>query len=307
MRIVIFGGTTEGRKLSEALAAEGAEVTVSVASDYGLEEQQKSESAEHPGAPDLSSGSITVSAGAKDEDEICRLIKDADLCIDATHPYAVVVTENVRRAAEKEQVDLLRLTREHSEIEEGSSGSGVFIASSPEEAADMVKVVCGDAGKAVDKELSFDTGADVDKELCGGVHADVRTGIHTGANVLLTTGSKDIEVYAERLEPGRLFPRVLPLIKSLEACEKAGIPHRNIIAAQGPFSEEMNIAVLKDYSVDVMITKESGRAGGFAEKISACRKCKVPVIVIRRPEDDGMSYSEVLESCICRMRARKTK
>ena len=39
MRFVIFGGTTEGRTLSLALAEAGAEVTVCVASAYGQEQQ----------------------------------------------------------------------------------------------------------------------------------------------------------------------------------------------------------------------------------------------------------------------------
>ena len=39
MKILLFGGTTEGRVLSEALAKRGDDVTVCVATDYGREEQ----------------------------------------------------------------------------------------------------------------------------------------------------------------------------------------------------------------------------------------------------------------------------
>ena len=39
MKVVIFSGTTEGRKLSRLLAEAGAKVTVCVASEYGSEEQ----------------------------------------------------------------------------------------------------------------------------------------------------------------------------------------------------------------------------------------------------------------------------
>ena len=39
MKVVIFGGTTEGRVLSALLQQAGAEVTVCVASEYGEEEQ----------------------------------------------------------------------------------------------------------------------------------------------------------------------------------------------------------------------------------------------------------------------------
>ena len=81
------------------------------------------------------------------------------------------------------------------------------------------------------------------------------------------------------------------------ACEAAGIPHRNIIAVQGPFSEELNKAVIREYEIDVMITKDSGTAGGFPEKISAAKDCQIPVIVIARPEEEGLSFEEILAVC----------
>ena len=96
MRIIIFGGTTEGRELSQALAAAGAEVVVSVASKVGAEEQAAAEG-------------ITVSVGRRDEEQMRQLIRGADVVVDATHPYAVLVTENIRQAAEKEGVRRLRL------------------------------------------------------------------------------------------------------------------------------------------------------------------------------------------------------
>lgn len=39
MKVILFGGATEGRTLSRELAALGVEVTVCVATDYGREEQ----------------------------------------------------------------------------------------------------------------------------------------------------------------------------------------------------------------------------------------------------------------------------
>lgn len=253
MKIIIFGGTTEGRELSAALASEGADVTVSVASEYGAEEQ-------------TSDYGIKIEEGPKDEGEMRLLIRGADLCVDATHPYAVLVTENIQKAAEAEGVELLRLTRDATKLEtviaESPSASGeanLMIASSAEEAARLARA--------------------------------------NGGNVLLTTGSKELHVYAELIDPQLLYPRVLPLASSLEACEAACIPHRNIIAAQGPFSEGFNCALISEFGIDILITKESGKAGGFSEKIRACRKCGIPVIVIARPADDGLSYDEVLALC----------
>ena len=249
MKIVIFGGTSEGRALSCELAKAGAEVIVSVASDYGVEEQGSAEG-------------VTVECGPKEEQEIRAMIAGADAVIDATHPYAVIVTDNIRRAAEAEGVERLRLLRDESRLS-GADGQDGF------------------------PEIHFAEDAE----------SAARMAAQMGGKVLLTTGSKDLGIYGRVLDPELLYPRVLPLVSSIEACEKAGIPHRNIIAVQGPFSEGLNEAVIKEYEIDVMITKDSGAAGGFPEKISAAKDCQIPVIVIARPEEEGLSFDEILAVC----------
>ena len=98
MNVVVFSGTTEGRELSRQLAALGIEVTVSVATPLGQEEQGST-----PG--------ITVRCRRLLPDEMAALLGDAALCIDATHPYAVEATKNIKAAAEKAGVEYLRLLR----------------------------------------------------------------------------------------------------------------------------------------------------------------------------------------------------
>ena len=86
--------------------------------------------------------------------------------------------------------------------------------------------------------------------------------------ILLTTGAKDLPIYAE-CGPERLYPRVLPMASSLDACEKAGIPRKNIVAMQGPFIKEINVALMKQFGISYMVTKDSGKEGGFDDKMSA--------------------------------------
>ena len=105
MNVVIFSGTTEGRELSRQLAALGIEVTVSVATPLGQEEQGST-----PG--------VTVRCGRLLPDEMTALLGDAALCIDATHPYAVEATKNIKAAAEKAGVGYLRLLRPASPLPE---------------------------------------------------------------------------------------------------------------------------------------------------------------------------------------------
>ena len=105
MNVVVFSGTTEGRELSRQLAALGIEVTVSVATPLGQEEQGST-----PG--------VTVRCGRLLPDEMAALLGDAALCIDATHPYAVEATKNIKAAAEKAGVEYLRLLRPASPLPE---------------------------------------------------------------------------------------------------------------------------------------------------------------------------------------------
>ena len=112
--------------------------------------------------------------------------------------------------------------------------------------------------------------------------------------VLLATGAKELPAFAA-LDPARLYPRVLPTLAGIAACEAAGIPHRNILAMQGPFTEELNTALLRQFHISYMVTKDGGAAGGIEEKIEAARSCKARVIMIERPhEEGGHSCTEAL-------------
>lgn len=239
-KFVIFSGTTEGRRLSHELAQLGGTVVVCVATEYGREEQRDA-----PG--------ITVCSGRMDETEMRKVVSEADACVDATHPYAAQVSQNIRAACEQEHTPLLRLLREESTV---PSGAEVFAAAA--EAADWLK--------------------------------------GTEGNIMLTTGSKELGDFAA-LGGERLYPRVLPLAASLTACAAAGIPSRNILALQGPFSQELNEALIRQYHIRWLVTKDGGRTGGFEEKAAAAAATGAALVLIRRPQEDGLDYETVLEKC----------
>ena len=243
MKLVIFGGTTEGRELSRRLAAAGAAVTVCIATEYGEEEQ-----AQVPGAQ-THTGPLT----AEDKQ---RLLRDADLCVDATHPYAGHVTASVRAACEAAGVEVLRLVREESDMPDA---------------------------------VTLDSAAEAAAYLKG------REG-----RILLTTGAKELTAWTG-LDPGRLVPRVLPSHESLAACEALGIPHRNIIAMQGPFSKELNAALIRQYGIRYVVSKDGGGPGGFPDKAAAAKETGAELIVLRRPAESGLRFDEVLNLCITRL------
>ncbi len=69
-----------------------------------------------------------------------------------------------------------------------------------------------------------------------------------------------------------------------------GISGRHLTAMQGPFSEEMNYAYLKEFDISWMVTKQSGALGGFPEKCRAAERAGVELLVIRRQDkDEGIS------------------
>ena len=105
-------------------------------------------------------------------------------------------------------------------------------------------------------------------------------------NILLTTGSRTLDVYARAVDPQRLWARVLPTVDSLERCARAGIPSSHVIAMQGPFGAALNAALYDQLDSRVMVTKDSGREGGLEEKVLPALARELDVIVIDRPEEE---------------------
>ena len=244
-KIVIFAGTTEGRRLSEILADAGIAHTVCVATEYGeivMRDQTDAEAARAKGH-----SLVSLHRGRMDRKQMEEfLCNDGyEIVVDATHPYARVVTENIRDAVKTQSSIYLRLEREISQTPEA------------EDPAVSIRY--------------FESNADCAKVL-----------ENTEGNILLTTGSKELPTYCAsgRLHD-RLYVRILPGRESLELCMEQGIKGRQILALQGPFSTEMNAAILKQYDIRHMVTKNSGRTGGYREKLEAAKMLGIPVYVIQ--------------------------
>ncbi len=198
---------------------------------------------------------LVIHQGALDYPGMVELFSSIQplLVIDASHPFAREASDNAMAACRAVQVRYLRFEREDT----------------PAEGNDMIWT------------------ADFEE-------AAAKTGTIPG-NVLLTIGSNHLESFVRKVEAyrERLFIRVLPEKKVIEKCESLGFAASRIIAMQGPFSTEMNLALLRHCHAGLLVTKESGIAGGNREKLAAARKLKIPVIVVRRPSVD---YGWVLRS-----------
>lgn len=253
-KIIIFGGTTEGRMLSEALTRASVYHTVSVTSEYGNSLIAPNEYAE-------------VLTGRMDSDEMTGFLKKReyradDIVVDATHPYATLVSSNIKTAVENVGCRLIHVRRSEA------------------------KGIADDRDDASNEEVYFH-----DEPVACFASLD-----DTEGNILLTTGSKELALYRDTVSPNtllRTYVRVIPSVDSLKICEECGIEPSRIIAMQGPFGVGINEALISQYGIRQMVTKQSGTAGGYDDKIKACRHSGIACHVILRPADDaGVSVAE---------------
>ena len=88
------------------------------------------------------------------------------------------------------------------------------------------------------------------------------------------------------LKGKKIWARVLPVSGVIKLCEDLGMKAKHILAIQGPFSYEMNLAMIRDYKADVMVTKNSGLVGGSDTKLRAAMDAGISVIIIDKPAAD---------------------
>ena len=251
-KVIVFAGTTEGYEISRFLSENQLPVLACVATEYGSKSLQEN-------------SCLHVQAGRLDEQQMRDLFfrEKPELVLDATHPYAAEVTQNIRKACEKTGVSYTRILRTGSEQQ-----NAVYVRDA-KEAAEYLE--------------------------------------GTEGNVLLTTGSKELAVFTSVTDYNkRLFARVLSLPSVIESCQALGFEGRNLIAMQGPFSKELNQAMLEQYQCKYLVTKDSGKAGGFLEKIQAAEALGVTAVIIGRPlAEEGLSLKECRHMLIERYGLKK--
>ena len=92
----------------------------------------------------------------------------------------------------------------------------------------------------------------------------------------------------------RCYPRVLPSVEAVGKCRELGFPPGHIIAMQGPFSRALNEALIDQFAIRTLVTKDSGDAGGFQAKAAAARATGCALLVVERPlEETGLTREEI--------------
>lgn|SRR5699024_5998830 len=162
--------------------------------------------------------------------------------IDATHPYAIEVSKNAIQCATELNIDYIRYERKS--LIDSINYENKYIVNSIEDACKIAR--------------------------------------EKGRNIFIGTGSKNLPQIVDFIPDRNLIVRVLPTSDVILSCENLGLNANNIIAMKGPFNQSINEEFYKHYDIDIVITKESGTAGGFLEKVNACEALKIPVVIIAR-------------------------
>ena len=261
--VLIFSGTSEGRKLAEQLLENQIAATVCVATDYGQEVMEQ----------EIENPLLEVQRGRLDLPQMEKLIgsKSWTAVVDATHPFAQQVTKNIAQACANQSCKLWRLLRQADEKMDSKEGG-------------QLENQTGALHMPEDKIIYVDSVEEAAVYLN-----------QTQGNIFFTTGSKDLPKYLSVIEDiSRVYVRILPDAMQLEKCRSLGLMGKQIICMQGPFNEDLNIAMLRQIQASVLVTKETSNAGGLTEKLCAAAKTGAKALVIRRPCEYGYSMEQIL-------------
>jgi precorrin-6A/cobalt-precorrin-6A reductase len=200
---------------------------------------------------------ITVEVRGFTEESLSSYLAqgEVDLVLDATHPFAVRITQIASTVCTRLHFPYVRYQRPDWE-----PPAGTMYATSYAEAAAMLAAL--------------------------------------GGRILLTIGAKQLKYFAPLHDRLTLFARVLPSPVSVQQALDAGFAPANILALRPPFSREFNQSILREYKIDVLVTKASGAAGGVVEKVMAAHDLGLTTLMIRRPEPAEFPTVSTLEAAI---------
>lgn len=229
--ILIFGGTTEGRRAAQILEEAGKPFWYSTRSNGQDIEMVHG---------------IRVTGGMNPDEmaDFCR--KNAiRLIVDAAHPFATELHHNIIRTAQKLNLQVVRYERQYEPHTEDICW-------------------CRDYETAI---LQL-------KEH----------GIH---RLLSLTGVQTINRLSGYWKENECWFRILDRDISREMAIRDGFPEDHLVY----YEHEDTASLITRLKPQAILTKESGKSGGFPEKIEAARKSGTPVFVVERPT---CSYENVV-------------
>ncbi len=253
-RLWLIGGTSEAVILAQGLVEAGIPtlVTVTTTAAQGA----------YPHSPWLE-----VRVGAIAGDSLVAFIQAhrVGAILDASHPFAVAISQGAIAAAGQLQIPYWRYERPVLE-ESVTTGHRLIQRVS-----------------SLEQVLSSSSLA--------------------GQRVLLTLGYRWLPAFQPWQTRATLFARILPSGVALEAALAAGFTPERLIALRPPVSEDLELALWQHWQITLVITKASGQPGGEATKLAVAQRLGTALVIIDRPPLDypNLSHdlSAVLSHCRC--------
>ena len=233
-KVWLIGGTSDSVAIAERLSAQQIHFMVSVAT---------------PAAKNLYHGNANVVFGCMNQNEMRHFCLQENITkiVDASHPYAVEVSQNAIAVSAQLKLAYLRYERKNhptSKLEQKDS--------------------------LITELDSFPA------LLAGNYLLKHRT--------LLTVGCKALHQFKSWQQRAILYARILPKVESLTTALKAGFTSDRIIAMRPPFNFALEKALWQQWNISLVVTKASGKAGGENIKRQVAADLDIPLIVIARPK-----------------------
>lgn len=231
--IMFILGTSEGRKFLELMNEYTDEIVVSTATVYGGEL--------------LSNYKVKhINTKPLDKDGLKKLIIDFNIkvLVDASHPYAEIVSKNAMESCVETNIEYIRYERLGVLVKENNEN--IIRVESYEELEEVINNIPG--------------------------------------NILNTTGSKNIEKILNLNIQNRVIHRILPSWEILKKVLELGVEVSDVVAIKGPIGYELNKGFIEQDNIKAVITKDSGIQGGVLEKLKAVIDTNIKLIVIEKQE-----------------------
>ncbi|MCC0176358.1 cobalt-precorrin-6A reductase [Waterburya agarophytonicola K14] len=233
-KVWLIGGTSDSVAIAKILAGNNIPLVISVTT---------------PSARSLYDRGLQIVTGCMNlarMQSFCQQEKFTAV-IDASHPYAVEVSQQAIAITTKLNIAYLRYERSNYQ------GNNSTIANS-----------------LITELDSFET-------LLAGNYLQEET-------VLLTIGCKTLPQFQSWQDRATLYARVLPKIESITIAQSAGFKSDRTIAIRPPLTPDLEKALWQQWNISLVITKASGKAGGEDIKRQVALDLNIPLIIIARPQ-----------------------
>ncbi len=243
--IWLIGGTSESVAIAKLLTTHNSNLIISVTTAAASQLYQSVEKRQ------IFVGKLSVTA-------MVEFIKQHRISkvIDASHPFAVDISQGVIKVCQNLGLPYLRYERPCIDF--------------PDQTSSITVISSLSSLLAEDSPLK-------------------------NKRVLLTIGAKFLALFAEFHHQAELYARILPYEDSIAQAYQSGFECHRIIAIRPPFNFTFEKALWELWNIEIVVTKAGGKPGGEDIKYQVAKALGISLIVIERPTLDYPLITDRLE------------